>query len=547
MNGPRLEETGRGLTVHAGNRYLYSKYQPEKRSIQAAESAPIKNRCLYFVPSPLLGYGLACLVNRIPEDSIIIAIEESQELMALCSPEIQEELISEPRIIQVRLSDIDSLHALLYQVGPWRFRRVQRVDLNSGPTLNASLYDELASFLIEDLMTYWRNRHALGRLGREWIRHITANLSAMVHGNTSFRSVADLEIPGIPIVVGAGPSLENALPFIRQSRSKLSVLATDTAVPALISAGIQPDAIVVLETQAWNLLDFHGTKDSGIDVITDLTSYPPSLTFTGGQCYMYSSNFAELEFLKRLDEFGLREYSIPPLGSVGLAALEIAMGRNDGPVFLTGLDFAYSPGKSHARGTSFHLWQLSGTHRLNPHPGWESSIKRPRLKSPGAAGEMLNTDSILQGYAALLKDRFSDSGRVYVIEPGGLNLGLPVISLSEAEEMLRAAERNGAGSAPHNLKSAVITRKTGNSAISAADFLETECQRLDAVIETWDDYVMQLKSASDVKAALEGMDEIFSDFPDEPPLPKTDDTFLVRAVSRARQLRSYIDRVQNLP
>ena len=119
MSGPRLEETGRGLTVHAAGRYLYSRHQPERRPERTAESAPVENRCIYLVPSPLLGYGLSNLADRIPEDSIILAIEQSQELMALCSPHIREKLKAHSRIIQVRLSDTNSLHALMYELGPW--------------------------------------------------------------------------------------------------------------------------------------------------------------------------------------------------------------------------------------------------------------------------------------------------------------------------------------------------------------------------------------------------------------------------------------------
>ena len=541
MSRPRLEETGRGLTVHAAGRYLYSRHQPNRRSERAAASVPVENRCIYLVPSPLLGYGLFNLADRIPEDSIILAIEQSQELMALCSPYIQEDLRNDSRIIQVRLSDKSSLHALLYKLGPWRFRRVRRIDLNGGASLNPGLYDELTSFLMEDLHTYWRNRHALGRLGREWIRHVFANLSEMACGKIDFRSLTDLKIHGIPFVVGAGPSLETALPYIRRFRDYLWVLATDTAVPALLSAGIEPDAATVLETQAWNLLDFHDTGSGGMSVIADLTAYPPSLTHTGGPCYLFSSTFAELRFLKRLDESGLRSHPIPPLGSVGLVALEIAMGLTPGPVILTGLDFAYSPGKSHARGTAFHRWQISAIQRLNPHPGWKASMKRPRLKSSDAAGNLLNTDAVLEGYAAMLKDRYSGENRLYVLEPGGLDLGLPVISETEAEKLLHANPQPGP---LMNVSPDRGCQQQKGSEI-ATSFLDSEQGLLKGITETWNAYAGGDGSAAALVSALEGMDEVFADFPDEPPLPKEDDSFLVRAVRRSRQLNRYIDRVRS--
>lgn len=537
MDEPRLVDTGRGLTVFAENRYLYSKYQPESRAIKIAENAPVESKCLYFVPSALLGYGVHELIQRIPEDSIVLTLETSQELMALCSPHLPACLSSNPRVIQVRLSDISSLHALLYKIGPWKFRRIRRVDLSGGATLNPGLYDSLAEFLVHDLTTYWRNRHSLGRMGGEWIRHILANLAEIASGNNTVKSISSLDISGIPVVVGAGPSLEKTLPFIRRFRDDLWILAADTAIPALISAGIQPDAAVVLETQAWNLLDFHDTRDSYIPVIADITAYPPSLTQTGGPCYLFSSDFAELNFIRRLDDARLRGYSIPPLGSVGLAALEVAEICSEGPILLTGLDFAYRPGKSHARGTSFHRWQLSVLQRLNPYPGWEASIRRPRLEAPDGTGKPLKTDSVLQGYAAILKDRYSGSDRIYVLKPGGLDLGLPLLDYAEAEALIlkTASEAGPGGSKPENIINAE----------SASAFLDDEKRFLTRVIDKWEDYVEGKSSADELSAAMEGLDEIFSDFPDEPPLPKPEDSFLVRAVTRSRQLLRYINRIQN--
>ena len=539
-----LEETGGGLTLRAENRYLYSRYNPSSRSRRAAGMAPRLNKCIYFVPSPLLGYGIRELADRIPDDSIILALEESQEIMALCSGIFLENLgdyAEDNRIVSVRLSDKPSLHKLLYTIGPWRFRRVHRVDLNSGAELNPDFYNEAASFLMEDLMSYWRNRHALGRLGREWIRHIFANLSEIARGETDFRSLGILQIDKIPLVAAAGPSLEISLDFIKKYRNKLWIMAVDTALPAFLSAGIQPDTVVVLDTQPWNYLDFHNSGSSGIPLIADLTAYPGCLSHTGGPCYLYSSDFAESEFLERLKDEGFRDFSIPPLGSVGLAAVEIAGRVSNSDVFLTGLDFAYSPGKSHARGTSFHRWQLSCSHRLEPHPGWNSSMKKPRRKGLDASGRSVETDEILLGYAALLKDRYSHLDRFHVLEPGGLDIGLPLISMEDAGKIIEEREKDRRTVLRKPELNKILTNPVNTDKASA--FLKEELARLDLVISAWEEYAAGEGTADELVERLTGMDEVFLDFPDEPPLPKNDDSFLVRGVSRVRQLRRYLERL----
>ena len=531
MDGPRLEETGRGLTVYASGRYLYSNRDPSGRPRRIAEAAPVEERCIYFVPSPLVGYGLENLAGRIPETSVILAVEASQELMSLCASSIVGGLAGHPSVKFFRLSDRPSLHQVLKDLGPWRYRRVRRLDFSAGPSLHTEVYDDLERFLTEDLMVYWKNRHSLGRLGREWIRHSLANLANAASGRQEILAPPPESRPGAAVVIGAGPSLEASIGFLREHRRRLNLIVTDTAAAALVDTGIEPDSVVALETQAWNLLDFHGLQGSGVPIFADITAYPPSLGITGGPVHVFSSDFADLEYLRRLDESNLRSETIPPLGSVGLAALELALRTNSGPILLTGLDFAYAPGKSHARGTSVHRWQLAVSRRTDPVPGWDASMRRPRIHLKDASGGRIGTDAVLASYAASLADRYSDSDRISVLAPGGLDLGLPVISREEAARLVSVSggeASTGAGAA------------LGREA--AAGFLAGEKERLQAVIDAWDAYASEKGPVEAVTASLEGLDEIFCDFPDEPPLPRQDDSFLVRAVARTRRLHRYLER-----
>jgi hypothetical protein len=75
-------------------------------------------------------------------------------------------------------------------------------------------------------------------------------------------------------------------------------------------------------------------------------------------------------------------------------------------------------------------------------------------------------------------------------------------------------------------------------------FLDEEVAGLMKIIGEWDDYVRGSSTAKRVTEALEGMDQIFCDFPDEPPLPNEKDAFLVRAVSRTRSLLGLIRRTR---
>ena len=99
--------------------------------------------------------------------------------------------------------------------------------------LNAALYGRMAALVSTDIENGWRNRAALMVMGRLWTRNIFANLAAL----PSIRPEAPPRFPGTVIVCGAGPSLEDAVPFISAHRASLSVVACDTALGSLLQGG----------------------------------------------------------------------------------------------------------------------------------------------------------------------------------------------------------------------------------------------------------------------------------------------------------------------
>ncbi len=527
MDVPRLEDTGRGLTVFC-DRYLYSKRDPARRSISVSKTAPVEPHTLYIVPSPLLGYGLKELLNRITDDSFILAIEISQTLFHLCSPFISREFLNHPQLSIVRLSDEINLKALLDNLGYWRFRRVHRIDLNAGASRSPEDYNRLTEFAINALATYWRNKHILRALGRHWVRHLFANLSS-----SSLQSPRSWT--GKPIVVtGAGPSLEDSLDFLIQYRELVEIWATDTSLGTLLAAGIRPDVISVLETQFWNHMDFHGAADTGINIIADITSYPGSLSITGGRTAVYFSSFAELSVLKRLEKTvpGIRK--IPPLGSVGLSTVYLALHCSDAPIFLTGLDFAYTPGKTHARESSMHKWQLINLSRINPSPGWSSIMQRPRMKADGYGQKEIKTDRVLMGYAELFRDHFGGSERLYMLT-GGVDLYIPSVNRSEALKLITQVK-----------KAVKAVQENPDHHEEVRIFLQNELQGLNQIIENWDNYNEKTEDVRNLKRNLEAYEHSFCDFPTEHLFPEVDDVFLFQSVKRCRKLKRCIQRVSGL-
>jgi hypothetical protein len=435
---PRLVDTGRGFTVRYHRRLLYPTDDPIGSARRRAAAARIAPRTLVFVPSLTLGYGLGELAAGLPPDSHVLCVEADQPLMALAL-DSGTPLPRLANLTVVRADRPERVAELLHELGVWRFRRVAVVSLSGGNLLHPHLYREMRATLEEEIRIHWQNRLTLMRMSRLWLKNLFANL-ALLPGASFLES---LDASGPVVVAGAGPSLERALPWIQRLRSRVVLLAVDTALPVLADAGLEPDWVAALEAQTQNLQDFLPSLPRDASLLGEITACPQTLRlFT--RRFLFSSRFYPLELFDRLAEHGLLPTPLPPRGSVGVTAVEAAMRVSRGPVLLAGLDFGYPGQQTHARGAPAHRAMLHSSRRLRPAGmrSFEAILGRPRLWLSGRGGGRVLSDLVLQQYALQLRRVIGDSQRVYDI--GGLGLDCGARTVSGYPEAQRICARHDA-------------------------------------------------------------------------------------------------------
>ncbi|HUV07723.1 MAG TPA: 6-hydroxymethylpterin diphosphokinase MptE-like protein, partial [Spirochaetia bacterium] len=314
---PLLIDTGRGFTVKYKNRYLYSSVDPVRSIEERIRSLEFGDETLVFVPSLGLGYGLRDLLARLPGSCHILCVEVDQRLMALALKRNPVPLPLSPRLTVVRSESDEQIVSVLHSLGVDRFRRVLTVRLSGGYYLNRGTYDSFARCLEEEVHTFWKNKMTLFHMGELWIRNILQNLDQI-------RRSSDITSLGtaLPVLVtGAGPSLEENLGLIRKIRERVVVLTVDTALSVLEGGGIKPDIILALEAQIANLQDFIGHTSSGVPLLCDISCSPSVVRLFAESSFFFSSSFYPLELFSRMKAAGLLPEPIPPLGSVGVAAV----------------------------------------------------------------------------------------------------------------------------------------------------------------------------------------------------------------------------------
>ncbi|MCQ2574116.1 MAG: DUF115 domain-containing protein [Treponema sp.] len=373
---------------------------------------------IILVCSPVLEYGLKELDQKLTENCIVLLCEADKELwdfererglepLGLKNQFVsisEEELFNLPVILQKPLYTFEDGNQICFA---GNFRRVIRLDFSAGVQFHSDFYDRLESACVNSVKQFWTNRFTLARFGRRYSRNMFRNLKEI----SGAKSVSDFigTVCKTVFVFGAGESAEIGVKEIKQKykREMIYILCADTAFSMLKANGIWPDGIVIDEAQSIIAQSFIGARNAavkhGVQIFQSLCSLPhvagknvpkDKISFYGTE---YSSN-TFFDSLKQKDFF---PPVIPAFGSVGITAYILAcLVRKDNsvPVYDYGLDFAYSAGKTHARGTPAHKRQIRETMRLRGPENFGSAFGENVIRLPETAPYRFTTP-ILASYA----------------------------------------------------------------------------------------------------------------------------------------------------
>ena len=547
-----------GFAVRYKSRYLYSRKYPREQAERKARGLRIESRTLLVVPSPLLMYGVADLLELSDKSVYLLLIEKDPRLFELMMTHIDSNLAHQQRIVVADVLGIPDILNRILEVTPWRFRRVGTAVLNGGYALEREYYDSVIEALTRHNQRFWQNRITVVRMARLWIRNLFENLALF-----PFRSVSEIAASNLPaVVVGAGESLEDAIPWIRKNRDRMLLFAVDTALSSLLELDIDPDYVVVVESQIANYSDFlidASNRNREIEFIVDITSSSSVLRKLPGNPYFFISEFGDTELLDRIDSMGLGVVRIPPLGSVGVVSLYLALAMTTERVLMAGLDFSFRPGKTHARGTPPHRALLENSNRISPVDTSPSAYSRDLSSRRARDGSNRLTNLVLEGYSTAVVGYALQSRRIYDTNKSTILEGISHLSHREIDEFFARknreppvvpevreinvdAERNDKRSVEGSRESNGDAKNKKN--IRIVDFLNEELDTIRRV-RTECENILRTPGAAPDRLDFGGADYLYFDFPDFEGAPTTERGFVSRIIASAfyyeRILRRVID------
>ncbi len=145
------------------------------------------------------------------------------------------------------------------------------------------------------------------------------------------------------IVVSAGPSLDEQITFLKESKGQRGIVAVNTVLRRLFREGVRPDLVVAADqyVQMKEHIDGIGEQTAGIPMIAEeRVNWQYTEQYQGAIC-----------FVKVGDSSEDGEWQVS--GSVAGLALESAVRLGAEKVYLVGQDLAYPDGKTYAAGMPY--------------------------------------------------------------------------------------------------------------------------------------------------------------------------------------------------
>ncbi|QQO07967.1 motility associated factor glycosyltransferase family protein [Breznakiella homolactica] len=261
--------------------------------------------------------------------------------------------------------------------------------------------------------------------GKRWLSNILRN----IHNAEGRQEL----FPGIKraAVIAAGPSLEAQLPELHENRKNLFILAADTAIPVLVSAGITPDAAVSIDCQHISYYHFMGGIPRDMPLFLDIAS-PPLLSSLSGNVRFFSSGHPLARYVSR------HWRSLPAIdtsgGNVTYAAVSLADYLGASEIFLYGADFSYPRGKTYARGTYIYPYFDIRQNRFSPEESLFSAFlyRNTSLEKTAAGDSWYYETPTLRMYRERLEAKALRMAARLKSVPG---MGAPVRPVRSAPEV----------------------------------------------------------------------------------------------------------------
>lgn len=357
-----LEKSKSGLlTLKYNGKYLHSKYDPVREAEQFSKgNIELIQKDIVVLYGIGLGYHVIEIVKSMKEDAVLYIFEWNKELIKCCE-EVNSEIFKYKNV-----KIINSNNKFFYNEFSDCIKKagnmlIHKPSLETIQGLNESLYNLINDFSLTK--QFYNIDVVYEKLQQEnFIENTKKNypnikeIFNLLKGNNK------------PFVIAAaGPSLDYEIESLKEYRSEFNIICVGSALRPLMSKGIKPDAIVIIDGKEIVKKQFEGFENKDIPLCFKATASRWAVDFYNGPKYIFNASDED-------------EYTLEIRGTVAVPAIDIAIKSAAKEIILLGQDLAFIGDRSH-------------TESFEKTYGFKDDVKhKVRTKTvKSVTGEMLNT------------------------------------------------------------------------------------------------------------------------------------------------------------
>ncbi|MEK9722737.1 MAG: 6-hydroxymethylpterin diphosphokinase MptE-like protein, partial [Rhodospirillaceae bacterium] len=247
-----------------------------------------------------------------------------------------------------------------------------------------------------------------------------------------YKKPAAADVRAVPVfVIGAGPSLDNDLDFIRANQDRVVIISCGTAIRVLLANGIKPDFQMEIENvpavPELTMIVAEKFDMSGITLIATSTVYPGLREFYDRTIYYFRQGLSSFSLFHQGTDSSIAS-STPNIANLGFAFAQDCGFRN---IYLFGVDLgARDPKKHHARDSAYNAGEVN----------FDTVIDRP---APANFGGYVYSETIYLWAKAMLEEALHryTANRTYYNCSDGVRITGTVPRLSSSIELANAGNK----------------------------------------------------------------------------------------------------------
>lgn len=233
----------------------------------------------------------------------------------------------------------------------------------------------------------------LARFQNLWRENFKANLPA-IQRHSPVAKLARKFKKTPAILVGAGPSLDKNIHYLKEAHGKALILASDAAYKPLVHHGIFPSMTVCLDPQEEITKFFTGVAHRDVTLIAPTIIHPHVIDIWQGNVVFYHQHAPDIpilmEIINQLPQLG----ALTPGGSVLSVGYHLAYEMGCDPILFLGQDLSYPKTKTYSRLGANEGETLTGTlNRQQENIVYEedmNGVRLPTLKSMSVSKQWFN-------------------------------------------------------------------------------------------------------------------------------------------------------------